>query len=77
MMALQREHGGKTNRGAMFDSMHAVYCYFADNFITSDTHFTLLKEHTDTQAYNGILSAEDYVSVHENAYQMISVNESR
>jgi len=77
MMALQREYEGKTNRGAMFDSMHAVYCYFVDNFITSDTHFTLLKEHTNTQSYDGILSAENYVEVHEKAYQMISANERR
>jgi len=77
MMALQREYGGKTNRGAMFDSMHAVYCYFSDNFITSDTHFTLLKEHTDTQSYNGIISAEDYVSVHKKTYDLIILNKHR
>ena len=71
MMALQHEHGGKMNRGAMFDAMHSVYCYFSGNFISTDEHFTVLKENTDTQSYEGILSAKDYVSVHKRAYQML------
>lgn len=72
MMSIQRELGGKMNRGALFDAMHSVYCYYCGNTITMDDHFIELKNRTDTKSYEGIIISKDYVSVHNLARERLS-----
>lgn len=73
MMAIQHELGGRTNRGALFDSMHSLYAYFADNFITADSHFIMLQKHSDMDAYGSILHAEKYVAVYVKAKRLLQL----
>ena len=35
------------SRGLLHDCMHAIYCYYADNLITSDTHFESLRDNVN------------------------------
>jgi len=72
MMSIQREIGGKMNRGAMFDVMHSVYCYYCGNTITEDPHFIEMKKHTTTKVYEGVIEAKHYVHLHKNAFEKMS-----
>jgi len=72
MMSIQHEIGGNMNRGAMFDAMHSIYCYYCGNAITEDAHFVEMKNRTDTKAYDGIIKATDYVSIHRMTYESLS-----
>lgn len=48
------------SRGLIHDSLHSVYCYYADHVISADEHFAYLKDSTDYFAFNRIIMAKDF-----------------
>jgi len=52
-----------TNRGSLFDALHNLYCYYADNTVSNDIHFTSLKEVTGNKIYEGVVPTEDYLKI--------------
>ncbi len=72
MVHSQAKKGHSTNRGTMFDAMHAIYCYYADNFVSHDPHFVLLKELGGHEIYSRIISADSYLKLIREAIQLLS-----
>ena len=72
MMNAQAEMDGSTNRGTLFDALHTIYCYYADNTISNDPHFTSLKDHTGNEIYDGIVSADKYVELLKTAHEQLT-----
>jgi hypothetical protein len=67
MITSQLEMAGGGNRGTVFDALHSVYCYYAHNTVSSDSHFTGLAEHTGNKIYDHIVRADKYVEMMKTA----------
>lgn len=63
MIEAQTQGADSSNRGTFIDCLHTIYCYYADNVISNDKHFLALKEKKLAWFFDGILSAESYVSL--------------
>lgn len=63
MMHTQTEMPGGTNRGAAFDAMHSIYCYYAHNTVANDSHFTKLAKYTGSEIYENVIRADRYVEM--------------
>jgi len=63
MMNAQVMMKNSTNRGSLFDALHNIYCYYADNTISSDPHFTSLKQVTGNKIYEGVVPTVDYLKI--------------
>ena len=48
------------SRGLVHDSLHSVYCYYADHVISGDKHFKDLRDSTDHYAFQRIIMADDF-----------------
>ena len=51
------------SRGLIHDSLHSVYCYYADHLISGDNHFSYLRDSTDHFAFNKIITADEFGAV--------------
>jgi hypothetical protein len=51
------------SRGLVHDSLHSVYCYYADHVISGDDHFRDLRDSTDHAAFQRIIMADDFAKV--------------
>lgn len=63
MMEAQAESSGSTNRGSIFDSLHTVYCYYADNVISEDGHFHKSPDSRDSGIFSRVVPASEYLKV--------------
>ncbi len=61
MMDMQSARSRNANRGMIHDSLHTIYCYYSDNFVTDDTHFLELQASRIHRLFEGIISAEKFV----------------
>lgn len=72
MVAAQTEMDNSNNRGMLFDSLHAIYFYYADNVISNDQHFSILKERKKSEVFNGVVSASNYIELVKKSYEMLT-----
>lgn len=72
MVEAQTEIEKSSNRGMLFDSLHAIYFYYADNIISNDPHFTVLKQHRKSDIFNGIVPASYYIELVRKSYEMLT-----
>lgn len=63
MMDIQSVRSRNANRGMIHDSLHTIYCYYSDNFITDDAHFLEIQAAKTSWLFDGIISAEKFVSM--------------
>jgi hypothetical protein len=63
MMDMQSARSRSVNRGMIHDSLHTIYCYYSDNFVTDDAHFLELQAAGISSLFDGIISAEKFVSM--------------
>lgn len=63
MMDIQTARLRNANRGMIHDSLHTIYCYYSDNFITNDAHFLEIKAAKISRLFDGIIPAEKFVSM--------------
>lgn len=63
MMDMQSARSRSANRGMIHDSLHTIYCYYSDNFVTDDAHFLELQTAGINKLFDGIISAEKFVSM--------------
>lgn len=63
MVEAQAHDTNSSNRGTIFDSLHTIYCYYADNVVSNDRHFLALKEKKLAWFFDGILPAESYLAL--------------
>lgn len=47
-------------RGLIHDSLHSVFCYYADHVISGDNHFRNLRDSTDHSAFKRIIMADEF-----------------
>lgn len=62
------------SRGLLHDCMHTIYCYYADNLITSDIHFKALKENEINPIFNKIIMTTEIQQVWETAIKASKSN---
>lgn len=53
MMDMQSAQLRNANRGMIHDTLHTVYCYYSDNFITDDAHFQKLQKEKINKLFDG------------------------
>lgn len=63
MMDIQSVRLSSANRGMIHDSLHTIYCYYSDNFVTDDAHFLELQAAGKSRLFDGIISAEKFISM--------------
>lgn len=63
MAHVQIDGPNSRSRGLVHDSLHSVYCYYADHVISGDDHFRDLRDSTDHTAFQRIIMAEDFAKV--------------
>ena len=63
----QSQFPGSFNRGVLFDSLHSVYCYYADHFISNDKDFKVYKKILKPPVSEGIILCEDLKSIYLDA----------
>lgn len=72
MVQAQTEIENSANRGTLFDALHTIYCYYADNVISNDPHFTALRESKRFEIFGGIIPAEAYVKLMKDSYEKLT-----
>ena len=55
MAETQLQMDNSKSRGLIHDCMHTIYCYYADNVITSDTHFECLRDDVNHPVFERII----------------------
>lgn len=55
MAETQLQMDNSKSRGLLHDCMHTIYCYYADNVITSDTHFECLRDDVNHPVFERII----------------------
>lgn len=55
MAETQLQMDNSKSRGLLHDCMHTIYCYYADNVITSDTHFERLRDDVNHPVFERII----------------------
>lgn len=65
MAETQLQMQNSKSRGLLHDCMHAIYCYYADNLITSDTHFETLKDNVAHPVFSRIIMTSQIQQIWE------------
>lgn len=73
MLIAQAAMPNGVNRGSIFDAMHSVYFYYADNLVSNDPHFLALAGHTEWAPHNRVVSAETYADMMELACGKLTI----
>lgn len=72
MMEAQSESSSSTNRGSIFDSMHTVYCYYADNVISEDGHFHSASDSRKSGIFSRVVPASTYLEIMNAGYEKVT-----
>ncbi|MCE7887921.1 MAG: hypothetical protein DYH13_10535 [Alphaproteobacteria bacterium PRO2] len=64
-------------RGLVHDCFHAIYCYYADNFITGDAHFRVLRDSVPHPAFERIILTEQLEQIWDLTMQKIKAQEAK
>jgi len=77
MAETQLKMENSKSRGLLHDCMHAIYCYYADNLITSDTHFESLRDDVDHPVFDRIIMTSQIQKIWVLAMENLTSQSSR
>ena len=76
MAETQLKMDNSKSRGLLHDCMHTIYCYYADNLITSDTHFECLRDDVNHPVFKGIIMTSQIQEIWELAKKKLTSQSS-
>lgn len=77
MAEAQLQMDNSKSRGLLHDCMHTIYCYYAHNVITSDTHFERLRDDVNHPVFEGIITTSQIQEVWELAMKKLTNQSTR
>ena len=77
MAETQLQMDNSKSRGLLHDCMHTIYCSYADNVITSDTHFEYLRNGVNHPAFEGIIMTSQLQKIWELAMKKLTSQSTR
>ena len=72
MAETQFQMENSQSRGLLHDCMHAIYCYYADNLLTSDTHFEALRKGVAHPVFDRIIMTSQLQEIWEKANEYLT-----
>lgn len=69
MAETQLQMENSKSRGLLHDCMHAIYCYYADNLLTSDSHFETLRDNAAHPVFDRIIMTSQLNKIWETAIE--------
>lgn len=77
MAETQLQMDNSKSRGLLHDCMHTIYCYYADNVITSDTHFECLRDDVNHPVFERIIMVSQIQEIWELAMKKLTSQGTR
>ncbi len=72
MAETQLQMDNSKSRGLIHDCMHTIYCYYADNVITSDIHFERLRDDVNHPVFERIIMTSQIQEIWELAMNKLT-----
>jgi hypothetical protein len=72
MANVQLSMENSKSRGLFHDCFHTIYCYYSHNFITSDAHFSSLKEKYNHHSFEGIIMTDQILEIWKLANKILT-----